>query len=282
MELSKNQTDALKYIIKFYTYPQDDFLKRKFGKEDFLISSKYFKENIEYFINKKIGIDRVYQSLFNAASSFAMFRYMIGNDKQKFISENEEKKALIAINEPYVNSLILNLCIFKELMTFNKKIIIKDEVLSKHFRYLDALNTRVRNSGVESVRNGWTAHPFENEDEGLIYKPVKISKEKFKVLEKICHEKDRDKFNDSGDRLAWFCQKYLISVYEISNVRDAVMSVIYKRPVPQVRIETKPNEMLIEMSKFSSILKETKLLGIEPFFHPSDQDIEAYIKNPEF
>ncbi|HBQ4945939.1 TPA: hypothetical protein L7378_005311, partial [Klebsiella pneumoniae] len=44
-------------------------------------------------------------------------------------------------------------------------------------------------------------------------------------------------------------------------------------------ISAKPSEFLIEMNKFSSLLREKKLFGIEPFFHPSEEDIESIKAN---
>ncbi|ELS2263718.1 hypothetical protein QPQ56_003919, partial [Salmonella enterica subsp. enterica] len=61
-DLTKNQKEIVFHMIKFYTSPQDEYLDSKYGTSDFSIAKEYFNENIEYFINKKIGIDRVYNS----------------------------------------------------------------------------------------------------------------------------------------------------------------------------------------------------------------------------
>mgnify|MGYP001052776398 FL=1 len=89
--LSLNQKEILFLLIKFYTFPQDNYLKSKYGNTDFNISKNYFNENIERFLNKKIGIDRVYNSLFNIGSSYLSFRYMIGNYPNSFQSADDEK-----------------------------------------------------------------------------------------------------------------------------------------------------------------------------------------------
>ncbi len=51
--LSLNQKEILFLLIKFYTLPQDNYLKSKYGNADFNISKNYFNENVERFLNKK-------------------------------------------------------------------------------------------------------------------------------------------------------------------------------------------------------------------------------------
>ncbi|EMN0827930.1 hypothetical protein R8H71_000676 [Providencia rettgeri] len=201
-DLTQKQIEILSYLIKFYTSPQNDFLENKYGSYDFSITNQYFKENTEYFLNKKLGIDRIYHSLINAGYSFALQRSIVKSNFEHIKSINEEKNIFMAINEPFVNSLVLNFCIFNELINFKKKQIINSYYLNAKFNYLDKLNNRIQKSGLELIRNGWTAHPFEDKENGIVYKTKIVYENTLNVLSKICHEEDRKIFNESNDRIA--------------------------------------------------------------------------------
>ncbi|ECU2994261.1 hypothetical protein I3I58_002723, partial [Salmonella enterica subsp. enterica serovar Cerro] len=257
------------------------YLDSKYGTSDFSIAKEYFNENIEYFINKKIGIDRVYNSLFNIGSSYLAFRYMIGNYPQAFQNEHDEKAAFIAFNEPFVNSVILNFCILQELIEFKMKVLSTSPEFKPHLTYINKLYKRIKKSGAISIRNGWTAHPFKDENKGHVFKPQEIHKETFKVFENLCLEDDKVEYNScTNDRLAWFCQKYIVHCTEsYPSVMEAVHSVLTNTQPPVSRIVAKPREILIEMNKFSSMLRDAKLFGIEPFFHPSEKDIQNIKEN---
>lgn len=270
-ELSSKQIEILSFMIKFYTAPQNEYLEKRYAASDVKLSSEYFKSNIEFYINKKLGVDRVYQSLFNAGSSFITYRYMLGRFSKAFKTENDERKAFMSFNEPFINSLIMIFSIFNELINDNKRLIINDRDLNGSFKYLDDLNNRISKSKIEKVRNGWTAHPFENKNLGLVYKARDIINDSFDILTSICHETYQDEFRSETDRLLLFCTKYLVNAFELNHSSHA-----------QVHIQTKPCEMLIEMSKFSVEIKRTKLLNIEPFFSPSDDDIRMFLLNPKF
>lgn len=275
--LSLNQKEILFLIIKFYTSPQDDYLKSKYGNTDFNISKNYFNESVEHFLNKKIGIDRVYNSLFNIGSSYLSFRYMIGNYPNAFQNADDEKKAFIAFNEPFVNSVILNFNIFYELIKFNMKDISMSPEFKSDFDYINSLCNRIKDSGIISIRDRWAAHPFKDKSRGILFNPQEIHKEVFKAFNILCVDEDKKEYNNStNDRLAWFCQKYIVyGIEHYPSIPEAVHSVLKGEKPPVHRISTKPSKFLIEMNKFSSLLREKKLFGIEPFFHPSEEDIES-------
>ncbi|MBN3217125.1 hypothetical protein [Pectobacterium polaris] len=278
-DLSLNQKEILFQLIKFYTFPQDDYLKLKYGEDDFNVAKKKFNEKIEYFLNKKIGIDRVYNSLFNIGSSYLSFRYMIGNYPNALQNNDNEKKAFISFNEPFVNSVILNFNIFYELIKFNMKDISMSPELKACFGYINDLCNRIQKSGIISIRDRWVAHPFKDKNIGVVFSPQEIHTEVFKAFSILCIDEDKAEFKkNANDRLAWFCQKYIVQCIEhYPSIPEAIHGVLTRTPPPVHQISTKPSEILIEMNKFSSLLRDKKLFGIEPFFHPSEEDIE-YVK----
>lgn len=257
-------------MIKLYTAPKNDYLQDRYNSSDIKLAREYFKANVEFFINKKLGIDRVYQSLFNSGSSFITFRYMIGQLSDSFQNEEDERKAFMSFNEPFMNSLVINFSIFHELIKENKRLLINDDELSGSFKYLDDLINRISNSEIEKVRNGWTAHPFKNKRMGLVYKAREIIEDSFGILTSICDENFQDEFN-SKDRVFNFCKKYLVDAFELQSSFDE-----------KVHLKTRACEILIEMNKFSIEIKRHKLLNIEPFFCPSDEDIREFLSNPKF
>jgi len=274
--MSSKQKEILFLIIKIYASPQDDYLKSTFGIEDFNIAKRYFEDNVEFFLNKKMGIDKIYNSLFNIGSSYISFRYIISEHSKTFQNKEDEKKAFISFNEPFVNSVILNLNLFHELIKNSMFKISTAPEFKPHFSYINGLCNRIKKSSIISIRDTWVAHPFKNKHKGIIYSPKEIHESVLEAFKTLCNEHDKKEFeNSKGDRLAWFCLKYIVDCIETPpSIKEAVHSVLNNLEPPVHRISTRPKEMLIEMNKFSTIIRDEKLFGIEPFFNPSEQDIE--------
>ncbi|MBC6488027.1 hypothetical protein [Aeromonas hydrophila] len=245
-------------LILFYSNPQDEELKKN---PEFNSAKEEFQNKIEYFVNKKLGIDAIYTSLSNAANSFVMFRAFVNCVEDLPI--NEREKLYISMNEPFINSLMISLSKLEELLTNKKRIIVKDESVNNEFHYLDRLSNRLIDSNIRTLRNGWFAHPFEDKDKGVVYKPNKLEGDIFSVLRAICHEEHTAEFDKSSDRLLWFCEKYLMK--NSSSSDEAILN-----------IKSEPMEIIKNLNAFSVVIKNKKLYGIEPFFLVPKKEIELF------
>ncbi|MFN2046586.1 hypothetical protein ACKVM6_03575 [Pantoea agglomerans] len=278
MKLSEQQHIILFSLIRFYTRPQDEFLKKTYGDELFLETNNIFKKELESFVNKKIAIDRIYTSLNNAAQTYIIFRQMTSNGTIGTMGEVNEQKIFMSFNESFISSLIINFSKLREVLTFKKIDIIKDKSLCESFAYLDGLNNRITNAGITGLRNGWFAHAFEDERKGIVYRDKDIKDSIFTALEKICCEIHLQEFKGNKDRLRFFCEQYLFEAIVTVNLTPKSSGGLNRE---EVNISTKPKEIVRELNLFSRKIMEYKLYGVESFFVVEDDEIKKWSCNPK-
>ncbi|WP_139462992.1 hypothetical protein [Aeromonas veronii] len=253
----------IEFLILFYNKPQEDELKQY---DNFNDAKAEFNDEIEYYLNKKVGLDAIYNSLINAANSFIMFRSLV--DITIDLPTREREKLYISMNEPFINTLIISLSKLDEILINNKRKIINDTSLRNDFKYLDEISNRLQKSNIRPLRNGWFAHPFDDEKRGIIYKTNKLRDDIFSVLRAICREEHVAEFDGSSDRLLWFCEKYLMKKASSSNEKI-------------LNIKSRPMEFIKNIYAFSATIKEKKLYNIEPYFLVPDDKLEVFKKSPE-
>lgn len=281
MQLTEQQYIILFSLIKFYTRPQDEMLRKRYGDKLYFETYKYFNENLEVFVNKKIALDRIYTSLCNASQTYIIFRQMASNGTIGMFEEVNEHKIFLSFNESFISALIINFSKLKEVLTFKKNLVFKDDSLRDSFFYLDDLNTKITKSDVTGLRNGWFAHAFEDERKGIVYRDKDIKESIFNTLENICAERHRDDFNKSTDRLVFFCENYLFEAYTSFKLERLIKDIVNKANKSDADILTKPKEIINELNYFSRKIMDIKLFGIESFFIVEDYEIRKWSGNPK-
>lgn len=280
MNLSENEHVILFSLIKFYCRPQNEKLVELYGGELFSKTDKYFNSELEMFTNKKIALDRIYNSLNNASQTYAIFRQMEGNGNINALSEKDKSKMFMAFNESFLSSLIINFSKLREVLNFKKKVIVQDELLFNRFSYLNELNNRIDSSNVTELRNGWFAHAYEKERDGIVYRDKDIKDNIMNVLRELCDEKHRLEFDSSCDRLNFFCEKYLFEGYTTYDLRSIISDLVNNTKVSSANVSTKAKELLRELYNFSVAIRDVKLFGVESFFIVEDSELEKWSKNP--
>jgi len=281
MPLSEQQYIILFSLVKFYARPQEKALRLRYGDDVYNETYNYFKENLEYFVNQKIALDRIYDSLCNASQAFALFRQMEANGKMGSFDDKNERRIFRAFNESFISSLIINFSKLKEVLTFRKNIIFKDVLLSKDFAYLDNLNNRINKAKVTELRNGWFAHAYQDQRKGIVYRDKDIKEMIFNILENLCLEEHLDEFNRSTDRLGFFCETYLFEGRSTYNIQSIISDVVHNTTNSSAHISTRPKEIIREINVFAQKIREKKLLGIESFFIVEDSELEKWGSSPE-
>ncbi|MDR2994738.1 MAG: hypothetical protein LBV11_13145 [Bacillus cereus] len=280
MKLSEKEYIVLFSLIKFYPRPQNEKLIDFYGNELFSKIAEYFKSELELFVNKKIALDRIYNSLNNASQTYAIFRQMEGNGNINAVSENDKSKMFMAFNESFISALIINFSKLREVLNFKKNVIINDEELFNKFSYLNELNNRIGSAKVTDLRNGWFAHAYEKERDGIVYRDKDIKKNVINVLRALCDEKHRIEFDSSSDRLNFFCEKYLFEGYTTYNIQSIISDLVNNTKVSLANVSTKAKELPHELHKFSMLIRDVKLFGVESFFIVEDSEIEKWSENP--
>lgn len=281
MRLSEKEYIILFSLIKFYSCPQDEKLIHFYGNKLFLKAFEYFKSELELFVNKKIALDRIYNSLNNASQTYAIFRQMEGSGNIKSLSENDKYKIFMSFNESFISSLIINFSKLREVLNFKKNIIINDESLFNAFSYLNKLNNRIGSAKVTDLRNGWFAHAYEVQRDGIVYRDKDIKNNIMNVLRELCDEKHRIEFDSSSDRLNFFCEKYLFEGYTTHNIKSIISDLINNTKNTSANISTKPKELPRELYNFSMVIRDVKLFGVESFFTVEDSELVKWSKDPK-
>lgn len=280
MNLTEQQYIILFSLIKFYVRQQEDILKSHFGTELYDETYKYFKLKIEFFVNQKIALDRIYTSLSNASQTYALFRQFKSNGMISEMPSEDTHKMFMSFNESFISALIINFSKLNEVLTFKKTIIVKDDSLCNDFSYLDDLNTKIKNAKLTELRNGWFAHAFEKPRNGIVWRDKDISENIFSILRQLCLEKDLDDYNKSADRLYFFCERYLFEGYTTTELKPSIYAVLHKNNSSKYKIVTKPKDILFRLSLFSKKIKDIKLFGIENFFTIEDDELKKWSENP--
>jgi len=280
MKLNDQEYIILFSMIKFYSRPQNEKLIDFYGNEVFSKVAEYFKSELEFFVNKKIALDRIYNSLNNASQTYAIFRQMEGNGNINALSENDKSKMFMAFNESFISALIINFTKLREVLNFKKNVIINDEELFNNFTYLNELNNRIGNAKVTDLRNGWFAHAYEKERDGIVYRDKDIKKNIINVLRELCDEKHRIEFDSSSDRLNFFCEKCLFEGYTTYNIQSIISDLVNNTKISLANVSTKAKELPRELYNFSMAVRDIKLFGIESFFIVEDYELDKWSKNP--
>ncbi|EFB4782914.1 hypothetical protein FQF13_06235 [Escherichia coli] len=254
-------------LIKFYINKPEQQLMDTFGSDKFNENHLNFEAKIKPFLNLKIGLDRIYDSLTNTSRAYVLFRNAIAKSDVQY-TQNDERKVFMSINNMLVNSLMIEFSKFNELINKTKKFFIKDAELRSYFLNLDNFNNRISNSELRKIRNGWFAHPFEDETNLTVFREGSFQNSIFKVLEELTSPESKDDFKKSKDRVLFFCEKYLFSCKNSWTPKNGFT------------ISTKPQEILIDMNKFSTELKKIRLYNIEPFFSVEDKELYIFMKDP--
>ena len=254
-------------LIKFYINKPEQQLMDTFGSDKFNENHLNFEAKIKPFLNLKIGLDRIYDSLTNTSRAYVLFRNAIAKSNVQY-TQNDERKVFMSINNMLVNSLMIEFSKFNELINKTKKFFIKDAELRRYFLNLDNFNNRISNSELRKIRNGWFAHPFEDETNLTVFREGSFQNSIFKVLEELTSPESKDDFKKSKDRVLFFCEKNLFSCKNSWTPKNGFT------------ISTKPQEILIDMNKFSTELKKLRLYNIEPFFSVEDKELYIFMKDP--
>lgn len=280
MKFSDQEYIILFSLIKFYSRPQDEKLMKLYGNELFSKVAKHFKSDFELFVNKKIALDRIYNSLNNASQTYAIFRQMEKSGNINAISENDKGKMFMAFNESFISALIINFSKLREVLNFKKNAIIKDKALLNEFSYLDEFNNRIGRAKVTDLRNGWFAHAYENERDGIVYRDKDITKNIINVLRELCDEKHRIEFDSSSDRLNFFCEKYLFEGNVTYNIKSTISDIVNNTNTSSSNVSTKAKELPRELYNFSKAIQDIKLFGVQSFFIVEDSELDKWSKNP--
>lgn len=224
MQLTEQEYIILFSLIKFYSRPQHEKLIDIYGEKLFNKNISFFKSDLEFYVNKKIALDRIYTSLNNASQTYAIFKQMESNGNIKSVSQNDKYRMFMSFNESFISALIINLSKLREVLNFKKNIIINDESLFNEFSYLNELNNRIGSAKVTALRNGWFAHAFEVQRDGIVYRDKDIKQNIINVLREICDERHRTEFDSSTDRLNFFVKN--ISLKDIQLIISSQSSQI--------------------------------------------------------
>ncbi|WP_447872077.1 hypothetical protein [Serratia fonticola] len=281
MHLSEQQYIILFSLIKFYTRPQENMLRKFYGDDLYFETYQYFEAELEYFVNKKIALDRIYTSLSNASQTYAIFRQMESNGNIGPLDEDNAFKVFMSFNESFISALIINFSKLKEVLTFKKNLIIEDESLCGDFTYLDDLNNKITKANVTKLRNEWFAHAYEDKRKGIVYRDKDIKENILNILKELCSENHLAEFNKSKDRLRFFCETYLFEGYTNINLKSFISDVVNKTKNSSASVSTRPKEIIRELYLFSRKIRGVKLFEIESFFIVEDSELKEWSSNPK-
>jgi hypothetical protein len=90
-------------LIKFYINKPEQQLMDTFGSDKFNENHLNFEAKIKPFLNLKIGLDRIYDSLTNTSRAYVLFRNAIAKSDVQYTQNDERKvnsRRLVPVTRP--------------------------------------------------------------------------------------------------------------------------------------------------------------------------------------
>lgn len=275
MEYDKVES-ALRFLIRNYAVNsassfEDLFETNESIPKAFRRAHTRFKCDYQFYVNRYMALSYIYYSLINIGSLYSSMVFLHENKTFDLNSGKEESNFFIAANEPFGHQVIMQYAKLYEALVdlgalnndsdlFNKKDkkhaakLLDNNKLISGYSYLSALRKKIELSGVLQLRNTIFAHPFKDGEAGSVVFLEYISDKIFSIFRELCDEKDKRKYDDSSNRIRFYCNNYIMSAsYDFKGGMKG-----------EFRIKTKAQTHIKAIYDFMSILRNEKLLGEEP------------------
>lgn len=246
-----------------------------------IVKQAYRKFDCDYrfYTNRYMALSYIYYSLINIGSSYSSTIFLNERNLFRINKGKEESSFFITANEPFAHQVIMQYAKLYEALVdvgaldkdnhnFNdieKKHasrLLDSDVIKDNYVYLNTLREKIKSSGALDLRNNLFAHPFKNEETGTVVFLEDVSLRLFSIFKELCDDKDKDKFQNSNNRISFFCSNYLMSAnfdFKGSIRRDFTVKTTAKTHIKAIY-------------DFMSVLRNEKLFGEEPLLKVNADD----------
>lgn len=218
----KNET-TLKSLIAFCLWENDNVtfpaIQKVVGDEIFHECFAIYKNNYKRFVHRYIAISTVYHSLINISNFYYSTRKLYKEDKI-IIDQKKPGNFNMALNEPFVSSLIIQYCKLSESLwdyreaeknkSYHDKVsqFLKSESLKLKYNDLHDLVQKINDSHIKELRDKVFAHPFSDNKNKMV-SLVDVVDKTYISLRKLCDENHQTWYDGERHKLKFYCEKYL-------------------------------------------------------------------------
>jgi len=214
---------TLKSLIAFCLWENDNVtfttIREVVGDEIFHECHTIYKNKYKRFIHRYIAISTVYHSLINISNFYYSTRKLYKEGKI-VITQKKSGNFEMALNEPFVSSLIIQYCKLSESLwdyrkaernkSYNDKVsqFLKTNTLKTKYNNLHILVQKINDSHIKELRDKVFAHPFSDNTNKMV-SLVDVVDKTYKSLRQLCDENHITQYDCERHKLKFYCEKYL-------------------------------------------------------------------------
>ncbi|ALX92472.1 hypothetical protein AV650_02345 [Serratia fonticola] len=273
---TKHCESVLRFLIRNYAVNSTSSFEEIIGDlalmpKCFRRAYKVFQCDYQFYVNRYMALSYIYQSLANIGSSYSTMVFLHENKAFYSNKGNDESKFFMSVNEPFGHQVIMQYAkLFEALVDMSaldsdnselnekdKKHALKllsNDTLKESYVYLNDVFQKIKSSDVIFLRNHMFAHPFKNEKSGNVVFLEDVSNKVFSTFRELCNNDDKPKYDESNNRIRFFCSKYIMSANY--NYKGTFRG--------ELRVETTAQTHVKALYDFMSVLRNEKLLSEEP------------------
>lgn len=263
----------LEVMIRFSAFEDKDTFEvlKQIDEKRHEKTLRLYRQKYKFYVHRYVALSYIYQSMINIANTFSYF-----DEHKKALIHEREKNIYLAMNEPFAQGIIIQYAKLKEALVdiysdeprdiALKERLLKNKSVEAGYSALSELYQKIKESNVEDLRNTIFAHPFKADKKNVIY-PYEATENILSTFKSLCDEPDNRAFSKSKNRIAYFCNQYLMKASRILYLRDKNKNSIKTNAQKHVRI----------INEFMCLLRDEYFFGYEPILIPDEKTMKKFI-----